>query len=397
MCNDGLCRTLSVNTARGMTMEFRDLKRQYQAIKEEIDQGIAEVIGETGFIQGRQVRELEEQLAEYVGVRHCISCANGTDALQLALMAWGIGAGDAVFVPDFTFFSSGEVVSAVGAVPIFVDVEEQTYNIDCRHLEHMIEKVQKDGRWKPRVIIAVDLFGQPADLISLRRLAQKYDLLLLEDAAQGFGGSIGSRRACSLGDIATTSFFPAKPLGCYGDGGAIFTNEEEWEKLLRSCRVHGKGSNKYDNVRIGMNSRLDTLQAAVLLAKLPIFVQTELSAVQRAAERYTQLLEGVVDTPVAAEGFSSSWAQYTIRLRDRAERDGLQGFLKEQKIPSMVYYQKPMHRQLAFAPYEYSDEEYAVTNRLSDIVLSLPFHPYLKEEEIEQVTDAVRTYVTEHR
>lgn len=378
-------------------MEFRDLKKQYQSIKEEIDQGIAAVIEETGFIQGRQVGELEEQLADYVGVRHCISCANGTDALQLALMAWGIGKGDAVFVPDFTFFSSGEVVSAVGAVPIFVDVEEQTYNIDCRHLEHMIEKVQKDGRWKPRVIIAVDLFGQPADLISLRRLAQKYDLLLLEDAAQGFGGSIGSQRACSLGDIATTSFFPAKPLGCYGDGGAIFTNEEEWAKLLRSYRVHGKGSNKYDNVRIGMNSRLDTLQAAVLLAKLPAFVRTELSAVQQAAERYTQLLEGVVDTPVVSEGFSSSWAQYTIRLRDRAERDGLQGFLKEQKIPSMVYYQKPMHRQLAFAPYEYSDEEYAVTNRLSDTVLSLPFHPYLEEEEIGQVTDAIRRYVTERR
>lgn len=380
-----------------MTMEFRDLKKQYQAIKEEIDQGIAEVIGETGFIQGRQVGELEEQLADYVGVRHCISCANGTDALQLALMAWEIGAGDAVFVPDFTFFSSGEVVSAVGAVPIFVDVEEQTYNIDCRHLEHMIEKVQKDGRWKPRVIVAVDLFGQPADLISLRRLAQKYDLLLLEDAAQGFGGSIGGQRACSFGDIATTSFFPAKPLGCYGDGGAIFTNEEEWEKLLRSYRVHGKGSNKYDNIRIGMNSRLDTLQAAVLLAKLPVFVQAELLAVQKAAERYTQFLKGVVDTPVVADGFSSSWAQYTIRLRDRAERDGLQGFLKEQKIPSMIYYQKPMHRQLAFAPYEYGDEEYAVTNRLSDTVLSLPLHPYLEEEEIEQVTAAIRKYVTEHR
>lgn len=380
-----------------MTMEFRDLKKQYQAIKEEIDQGIAEVIGETGFIQGRQVGELEEQLADYVGVRHCISCANGTDALQLALMAWEIGAGDAVFVPDFTFFSSGEVVSAVGAVPIFVDVEEQTYNIDCRHLEHMIEKVQKDGRWKPRVIVAVDLFGQPADLISLRRLAQKYDLLLLEDAAQGFGGSIGGQRACSFGDIATTSFFPAKPLGCYGDGGAIFTNEEKWEKLLRSYRVHGKGSNKYDNIRIGMNSRLDTLQAAVLLAKLPVFVQAELLAVQKAAERYTQFLKGVVDTPVVADGFSSSWAQYTIRLRDRAERDGLQGFLKEQKIPSMIYYQKPMHRQLAFAPYEYSDEEYAVTNRLSDTVLSLPLHPYLEEEEIEQVTAAIRKYVTERR
>lgn len=237
-------------------MEFRDLKRQYQVIKGDIDSKIHEVIEQTSFIQGKQVADLEKQLADYVGVKHCVACANGTDALQLALMTWGIGKGDAVFVPDFTFFSSGEVVSAVNAVPIFVDIESDTYNIDCNSLEIMIQKTIREGRLAPKAVVAVDLFGQPADYGKLRTIAKRYNMVILEDAAQGFGGRIGEQKACSFGDISTTSFFPAKPLGCYGDGGAVFTDNEEWAELLKSYRVHGKGSSKYDNVRIGMNSDL---------------------------------------------------------------------------------------------------------------------------------------------
>ena len=254
---------------------------------------LQEIIENTNFIQGRQVAELEKQLAEYVGTKHCIACANGTDALQLALMTWDIGQGDAVFVPDFTFFSSGEVVSAVGAVPVFVDVEPDTCNIDMDSLEHMIEKTIEKGALTPKAIIAVDLFGQPADYVKIKKIAEKYQLLILEDAAQGFGGKIGEEKACSFGSIATTSFFPAKPLGCYGDGGAIFTSNDEWADLLKSYRIHGKGSSKYDNIRIGMNSRLDTLQASVLLAKFPVFAEKELIWEQEIAAWYTELLKGI--------------------------------------------------------------------------------------------------------
>lgn len=374
-------------------MEFRDLKRQYQYLRSDIDLKIHEVIEQTNFIQGKQVAELEKQLADYTGTKHCVACANGTDALQLALMTWNIGEGDAVFVPDFTFFSSGEVVSAVNAVPIFVDVEPDTYNIDCDSLETIIQKVIQKGELKPKVIVAVDLFGQPADYGNLRKIAEKYHMYILEDAAQGFGGRIGERKACSFGDISTTSFFPAKPLGCYGDGGAVFTDNDEWAELLRSYRVHGKGSSKYDNVRIGMNSRLDTLQAAVLLSKLPVFSQKELEWEQNIADKYTEQLKDVVTTPFIKDGFYSSWAQYTIQLSGKAERDGLQAYLKEQGIPSAVYYQKPMHQQLAFDGNEYDDNDYPVANKLSEIVLSLPFHPYMKDDEITLVANAVKKYL----
>lgn len=374
-------------------MEFRDLKRQYQFFKNDMDINIQKVIENTNFIQGKQVAELEEILAEYVGVKNCVSCANGTDALQLALMAWGIGEGDAVFVPDFTFFSSGEVVSAVNATPVFVDVEQDTYNIDCNSLEKMIQKVIEESKLTPKAMIAVDLFGQPADYAEIRRIAEQYHMYILEDAAQGFGGRIGENKAGSFGDIGTTSFFPAKPLGCYGDGGAIFTDDDAWAELIRSYRVHGKGSSKYDNVRIGMNSRLDTLQAAVLLTKFPVFTENELTWEQDIAAAYTKQLEGVVKTPVIKDGFYSSWAQYTIQLSDKASRDGLQAHLKEQGIPSAVYYQKPMHRQAAFEQNHYDDSDYPVTNHLSDVVLSLPFHPYMKEEEILLVTGEVKKYL----
>lgn len=374
-------------------MEFRDLKRQYQYLKDKIDLGMQEVICQADFILGKQVVELERLLADYVGVRHCVTCANGTDALQLALMTWNIGEGDAVFVPDFTFFSSGEVVSAVNAVPVFVDIEPDTYNIDCGSLEIMIQKVLREGVLAPKAIVAVDLFGQPADYRELRKIAEKYHMYILEDAAQGFGGRIGEKKACSFGDISTTSFFPAKPLGCYGDGGAVFTDNDEWAQLLRSYRVHGKGSSKYDNVRIGMNSRLDTLQAAVLLAKFPVFSEKELDWMQRIAAEYTEQLKDIVKTPFIKEGFYSSWAQYTIQLPDKEARDGLQAYLKEQGIPSAVYYQKPMHRQSAFAGNGYDDSNYQVSNKLSETVLSLPFHPYMEDEEILLVADRIKSYL----
>ncbi|MBQ8044865.1 MAG: DegT/DnrJ/EryC1/StrS family aminotransferase, partial [Bacteroidales bacterium] len=271
-------------------MQFRDLKRQYLALQAGIDSAIKEVISSTVFIMGNPVVELEEMLAQYVGVRHCVACANGTDALVIALKVWGVGEGDAVFVPDFTFFASAEAVSAVGATPVFVDVDGKTFNINTLDLETKIAETFAIGRLRPKVILAVDLFGLPANYHALQQIANKYQLKVLEDAAQGFGGGIDTRKACSFGDIATTSFFPAKPLGCYGDGGALFTNSDEWATLARSYRMHGKGDNKYDNVRIGMNSRLDTLQAAILKVKFKAFASYELDAVQQIAKRYTNNL-----------------------------------------------------------------------------------------------------------
>lgn len=375
-------------------MEFKDLKKQYRFLKKEIDCAINSVISETNFISGRQVKELEDELAEYVGTRFCIGCANGTDALKLALMAWDIGAGDAVFVPDFTFFASGEVVSMLGATPVFVDVEETTYNIDCKKLEASIEKILEEDQLCPKVILAVDLFGQPADFGEIRRLAAKYNLKILEDGAQGFGGAMDGKPACSLGDISTTSFFPAKPLGCYGDGGAVFLNDEESEKLIRSYQNHGKGNNKYDNVRIGMNSRLDTIQAAILLAKFEEFKKSELDKINEFAGVYDAGLEGIVGIPNIKEKFYSSWAQYTIRLKDRSEREGLRKYLAERNIPSMIYYPKPMHRQLAFqnSALYCKEADYKVTNKLCDTVLSLPLHPYMEEDDLKKVINAVREY-----
>ena len=369
-------------------MEFRDLKAQYAALKPEIDKAIAKVIANTNFISGRQVDELEEQLAEYVGVKHCITCANGTDALTLALMAWNIGPGDAVFVPDFTFFSSGETVSYEGATPVFVDVYEDTFNISIESLEEAIKAVMAEGKLKPRAVVAVDLFGQPADYPRLRKLADRYGLLILEDGAQGFGGAIGDKRTCSFGDISTTSFFPAKPLGCYGDGGAVFTDDDPINDYLRSVRIHGKGSFKYDNVRIGMNSRLDTIQAAVLLPKFYAFKQYELERVNTAAEVYTKVLNGKVKTPTVLDGFYSSWAQYTIQLKDVEERKRVQAVLKQEDIPSMVYYPKPMHSQEAFDGLK-QYVELEVTERLCERALSLPLHPYMEQEEAERIGNLI--------
>lgn len=377
-------------------MQFRDLKAQYTALKDEIDASIAEVIESTHFISGKQVNELEEKLAEYAGVKHCITCGNGTDALTLMMMAWGIKEGDAVFVPDFTFFASGEVVSYAGATPVFYDVHADTFNADAESLEEAVRAVKAEGKLNPKAIIAVDLFGQPADYGNLQKVADKYDLLLLEDGAQGFGGRIGDKKACSFGDAATTSFFPAKPLGCYGDGGAVFVNNDNIADYLRSVRIHGKGSFKYDNIRIGVNSRLDTIQAALLLPKFKAFCDYELEDVNKAADLYTAQLRDNVITPVVAEGFYSSWAQYTIQLKSRKERDILQNALKEKDIPTMIYYPKPMHRQKAFDGIkQYVD--CPVTERLCETVLALPMHPYLSEEQIEFVTENIKYILQEDR
>lgn len=379
------------NAEGKIIMQFRDLKEQYRVLKDEIDRAIHQVIEEGNFISGRQVTELEGALAEYVGVKHCIACGNGTDALSMMLMAWGIKEGDAVFVPDFTFFASGEVVSFEGAVPVFYDVERDTFNADIESLERAIKAVKEEGKLKPRAVIAVDLFGQPADYLKLAKIAEKYQLLLLEDGAQGFGGEIEGRKACSFGDAATTSFFPAKPLGCYGDGGAVFTNDDKTAAYLRSLKVHGKGSFKYDNVRIGWNSRLDTLQAAVLQVKFKAFQEYELEAVNRAAERYTELLKEVVKTPIVKEGMYSSWAQYTIQLESQEQRDGLQAYLKEKGIPAMVYYWKPMHEQAAFQDLK-KYISCPVTEELCQKVLSLPIHPYLSEENITKIANEIKSY-----
>lgn len=374
-------------------MEFRDLKRQYQLHRQAIDACIQEVVDGTHFISGPQVGQLEERLAAFVGARNCIACGNGTDALQLALMAWEIGAGDAVFVPDFTFFSSGEVVPLVGAAPVFVDVDPLTFNIDCDSLEKAVEFVTQHTDYKPRAVVVVDLFGQAAEYERIRKIADRCDMLILEDAAQAFGGRLDGRRTCSLGDISTTSFFPAKPLGCYGDGGAVFTDNDEWADRLRSLHVHGKGSDKYDNIRIGMNSRLDTLQAAVLLAKLD-FLEEELAACERVAVWYTERLQDVVQTPHILENRHSAWAQYTICLKDAGERERVISSMKEAGIPSAVYYKKPMHLQEAFMGRQVEAVPCEVTENLSKRCLSLPFHPYLEEAEVEAVCGCIRSAVT---
>ena len=351
-------------------------------MRAEMDEALLGAARGGAYIMGPQVAELERQLADYVGVKHCITCGNGTDALRMALMALGIGHGDAVFVPDFTFFATAEAVAMVGATPIFVDVLEKTYNIDVADIYDNIEVCRELGLI-PRAVIAVDLFGQPADYKALAELCKQNNLFLVEDGAQGFGGSIDGKRSCSFGDIATTSFFPAKPLGGYGDGGALFTDDDKWAERLRSLRVHGKGKDKYDNVRLGLNSRLDTLQAAVLQVKLRYF-DKELESVNRVARKYGELLAGKVKTPMVPECYTSSWAQYTIQTEDR---DGLQARLKVAGIPSMVYYPRTMSLQTAFT--YLNQNPCPVAERLTKTVLSLPMHPYLTDEEIVIVAKTV--------
>lgn len=374
-------------------MEFRDLHAQYEIYKNDIDSAIERVIKNTQFIEGKEVQELEQQLSEYVGVKHCITCANGTDALTLVLKAWGVQAGDAVFVPDFTFFATGEVVSFCGATPIFVDVCWDTFNMDPVKLEQAIIKTIQEGKLKPKVIITVDLFGLPADYGKIEPIAKEYNLLVLEDAAQGFGGQFNGQKACSFGHAATTSFFPAKPLGCYGDGGAIFTNDDGLAELLKSLKIHGKGRDKYDNVRVGVNSRLDTLQAAVLKVKLKAFTDHELQDVNEIYKLYNERLAGTLEIPIIPDNYYSSFAQYTIKLKNQYERDQLKNYLKQKNIPSMIYYTKPLHRQAAFAHLQFNDYDFVQSIQLSERVLSLPMHPYMKKVDVDFVSEAILRFI----
>lgn len=373
-------------------MQFRDLKQQYHTLKAGIDKAILDVAASGAYVMGPAVVELERMLADYVGTRHCLSCASGTDALTLALKAWGIGQGYAVFVPDFTFFASAETVSSVGATPVFVDVDRETFNINPADLENKIQATIRAGELLPKVIMAVDLFGLPANYPAIRTIADNHHLLILEDGAQGFGGAVNGKRCCSFGDISTTSFFPGKPLGCYGDGGACFTDNDEWAALIGSFRMHGKGASKYENVRIGMNSRLDTIQAAILQVKLQAF-DKELAAINKAAAEYTARLADIVETPAVPAGFRSSWAQYTIKLNSNAERNGLQAYLKGQGIPSMVYYPCPLHRQMAYRNSGQPESGYPVADSLCNTVLSLPIHPYISFGEITDVCNAIKTFL----
>ena len=370
-------------------MQFRDLKTQYNVLKDEMDKAILDVVASSAYVMGPKIKEMERAFADYVGTKHCIACNSGTDALLLALKAWDVKPGDAVFVPSFTFFASAEVIAMQGATPVFVDVDKDTFNIDVADLERKIEQTLKAGKLTPRVIIAVDLFGLPADFKAVRKVADKYHLYVLEDGAQGFGGRIGDKKACTFGDISTTSFFPAKPVGCYGDGGAVFTDNDEWAALMESYHIHGKGSDRYDNVRIGMNSRLDSIQAAILIVKLKAFKDYELVDVNKVAARYTEKLKGVVKTPVVPEGFYSSWAQYTLQLKDKEQRAGLQAALKALDIPTAIYYPIPMHRQTAFSYLNLDDNRCPVSDQLADTVISLPIHPYLSEKDQDLICQVV--------
>ncbi|MCL2312845.1 MAG: DegT/DnrJ/EryC1/StrS family aminotransferase, partial [Firmicutes bacterium] len=321
---------------------------------------------------------------------YCVTCANGTDAMAMVLMAWDIKEDDAVFVPSFTFMSTAEVVSLRGATPVFVDIDIDTFNIDVNSLEDAIKCVIAEGKLKPKAVIPVDLFGLPADYDKLVPLAKKYNLLILEDGAQGFGGTINGKKVCSFGEASTTSFFPAKPLGCYGDGGAIFTDDEELYSVLTSIRVHGKGEYKYDNVRVGLNSRLDTIQAAILLPKFKAFKEYELADRQKWGGVYKSLLQNIVKTPTIPKGYTSSFAQYTIMLANEKQRDILQKKLKENGIPSMVYYPKPLHMQSVYKNLGFEYVCLPQSEMASKCVLSLPMHPYLDAEAVNNIYNITR-------
>ncbi len=370
-------------------MEFIDLKAQYKVLKDKIDYNIEKVLNDGNYIMGEEVKELETKLADYVGVKYCATCANGTDALQIALMCYDVKPNDAIIVPSFTFFSTAEVVSAVGATPIFVDSDERTFNMDSEKLEKAINDVKEKTNLNIKGVIAVDLFGQPANYPRIKEIVKKYNLFLIEDGAQGFGGSIDGKKACSFGDISTTSFFPAKPLGCYGDGGALFTDNKELYDLIVSYRVHGKGTEKYDNVRIGMNSRLDTLQAGILLPKLEAFSEYELDEKNKFAYLYTEKLKNYVVTPLIEQNYISSYAQYTIILNSNEQREFVKNYLKEKGIPSMVYYPKPLHKQKVYSDYDFNLDDLKVCEKLSECVLSLPMHPYMNGDMINDICNTI--------
>lgn len=375
-------------------MEFVDLKQQYERIRPRIHDRINEVLRHGKFIMGPEVGELESQLASFVGSKFCVSCANGTDALLLSLMAHDVGPGDAIFTTPFTFIATAEVASLLGATPVFVDIDPDTFNIDPRKLQEAIEAAKQgkvlgrsvSKKLTPKGIIAVDLFGLSADYDSINRIAQEHGVFVLEDAAQSLGATYKGKKLGNVADIAATSFFPAKPLGCYGDGGAIFTNDEAMANRLRSLREHGKGSHKYDNVRIGINGRLDTLQAAILLPKLEIF-DDEIKKRQEVAERYSSAFKGIVKTPHIPEGLRSAWAQYSLVTE---KRDSYLNKLKELGIPTAVYYPRPLHLQTAFSHLGYRQGDFPAAEHTSDRIFSLPMYPYLDSSDQAKIIDAMQ-------
>ena len=376
-------------------MDFIDLKTQQRRIKETLDANIQKVLAHGNYIMGPEVKELEAKLGAYVGAKHAISCASGTDALLMALMAYGVGPGDAIFTTPFTFIATAEVISLLGATPVFVDIDPKTYNIDPAKLEQAIRAVKanypsahplplnsalstQSSALNPKGVIPVDLFGLPADYDAINAMARDHGLFVIEDAAQSFGAEYKGKKSCSLADIACTSFFPAKPLGCYGDGGMCFTDDDRLAKILDSIRVHGKGGHKYENERIGINGRLDTLQAAILLAKFEIFPE-EVNLRQEVAQRYAELLKEnkSITPPHVPAGYRSAWAQYSILAKDRDHRSVLQKKLQENKIPTAIYYPKPLHLQTTFAFLGYAPGAFPVSEDSANRIFSIPMHPCL--------------------
>ncbi len=371
-------------------MQFIDLKAQYNALKDQIDAKIHEVLDAGQYIGGTPVKELEEALASYVGRKHCISCANGTDALQIAYMVYGVGEGDAVFCPDITFISSTEPSKMLGATSVFCDIQPDTYNLCPKSLEKQIQGVLAEGKLTPKAVVAVDILGNPCDYDAILPICEKYGLILIEDAAQSFGASYKGKKCCAFGHIATTSFFPAKPLGCYGDGGAIFVDDDEIAAIIRSVCVHGKGpKGKYDNVRVGMNSRLDTLQAAILMPKFEALRDYEVSRRQQVAERYNNAFAGAFTTPFVQKDCVSVYAQYAILAKDTETRDRVVSHLKEKNIPNMIYYPTPQHALPVFREEPHYGETFVNADDYCARTLSLPMHPYLEEEEQQIIINAV--------
>lgn len=364
--------------------QFIDLAAQQKLIRPHLDAAIKKVLDHGQYIMGPEVKQFEENLREFTGAKYALTCANGTDALTLVLMAWGIGPGDAVFVPSFTYVASAEAPAQLGATPFFVDVDDDTFNLDSRSLKQAILDCRELGL-RPAVVIAVDLFGQPADVDAITEVAHPEGIKVLVDGAQSFGASSKGRKVGCMGDATTTSFFPAKPLGCYGDGGAVFTNNDEYAETIDSIRLHGRGSQKYDNVRIGLNSRLDTIQAAILIEKLKLFPE-ELKLRSRVARTYHELLSDICEVPVILPNTTSAWAQYTVKLE---ERGSLQSELQANGIPSVVYYPIPLSKQLGYAHFPSVSSGVALSERLAESVLSLPMHPYLTPEVQRQIADVM--------
>ena len=370
-------------------MQFIDLSRQLGVIRENIEARIKNVLDSGKYIMGPEIFELEERLSDYVNVKHCITCSSGTDALLISLMAQGIGSGDAVITTPFSFIATAEVISLIGATPIFVDICSDTFNINPGLIPAAIQYAHEHDL-NPKAIIPVDLFGLPAEYNLIKKIAAENELFILEDAAQGFGGEYYGKKACSFGDVSSTSFFPAKPLGCYGDGGAIFTNDDKMAHNIRSIRVHGKGSDKYDNIQIGLNGRLDTLQAAILLEKLSIFPD-EVVKRNQVAEYYTNNLPDQYRAPFVPGNYLSSWAQYSILLESPQERDKTMKILKEQNIPSMIYYRIPLHLQKVFSYLDYQKGDFPISEKTSENILSIPMHPYLEKSDQNEVLEVLHS------